>query len=313
MYNNETLDEKLINAKYAKNPEISVVLATRNRPQKLVKSIESVLGQTYNDFELIVVDGSDNYDSKKIVESFASKDKRIKYLVDSGNGPSTARNIGLKKSSGEYINFHDDDTVMYPEKLETLISGFYGEAADLGVVYSSHLEISKNGKRIVPTIFKKDLAGYKRDIHKRLTKGCLVDSSSGLIKKECLDTCGKFDERIKTGEDWDLYLRIASKYKFKFIDTPLYTSYLGDNNLRFDMPKFKAGYKIIRKKTADYLKMKGTIPYVKYRLTTYYSTGALYRLYVAIKKNAAVRFIDHYLHSTADCNMDEQRNPGYKQ
>lgn len=309
MYNNETLDERLMNATYAKKPEISVVLATKDRPQKLVKSIESVLGQTYDNFELIVVDGSDNYDSKKVVESFASKDKRIRYVRDSGNGPSTARNIGLEKVSGAYINFHDDDTVMDPKKLETLISGFDSEDADVGVVYSSHLEVSKNGKRIVPTVFKKDPAGYKRDIHKTLTKGCLVDSSSGLIKKECLDSCGKFDERIKVGEDWDIYLRIARKYKFKFIDTPLYTSYLGDNNLRFDIPKFKAGYRIIREKTADYIKTKGPFPYIKYRLTAYYSAGAFYRLYVAIKRNPVVRAIDHYLHSTAEYHIDELQNP----
>ena len=282
----KTLEERLNIGKNRNEPTVSVILATKNRPKKLEKSIESVLGQTYRDFELIVVDGSDNDYSAKIVKTFASHDPRVKYMVDGGNGPAAARNIGLYGSGGRYINFHDDDIIMKPDKLDVLVDGFDGEKEDTGVVYSSHIEVSKRGTRTVPTALKKSYSTDAAYIHKKLTKGCVVDSSSAMIKRECFDKSGMFDEDLKTAEDWDMYLRIARNYKFKFIDRPLYTSYLGTDNLRFDMTKFKAANRIIREKTADYMKNRGTLQYLKYRLSTYYAAGAFYLLYVAVKGNA---------------------------
>ena len=265
-------------------PNLSVILATRNRPEQLKTSIESVLNQTYKDFELLVVDGSDNEDSHKLIEQYSKKDPRIKYLRDAGTGPAAARNLGLSRSNGAYITFQDDDIVMKPQKLKILLEGFEGENADTGVVYCSHIEVGPSGRtRQVPTIFRKDEPGYAKNLHKKLTKGCVVDSSAGLIKRECFEKTGDFDERLKTAEDWDMYLRIAQNYKFKFIDKPLYTSYLSKNSLRFDMNKYKAANKVIRKKTASYLKSVGITPYLRYRLSSYYFAGLGYRLYVALK------------------------------
>ncbi|MCL4398373.1 MAG: glycosyltransferase [Candidatus Parvarchaeota archaeon] len=264
-------------------PNLSVILATRNRPEQLKTSIESVLSQTYKDFELLVVDGSDNEDSRKIIEQYSEKDPRIRYLRDAGTGPAAARNLALAQANGAYITFQDDDIVMKPQKLQILLAGFEGENADTGVVYCSHIEVRPSGRtRQVPTIFRKDEQGYAKNLHKRLTKGCVVDSSAGLIKRECFEKVGGFDDKLKTAEDWDMYLRIAQKYKFKFIDEPAYTSYLSKNSLRFDMDKFKAANKVIRKKTASYLKDVGLIPYLGYRLSSYYSAGLGYRLFVAL-------------------------------
>ncbi len=267
-----------------KKPNLSVILATRNRPEKLKTSIESVLNQTYKDFELLIVDGSDNDDSHKLIEQYSKKDPRITYLRDKGNGPAIARNLALSQSKGDYVTFHDDDTVMKPQKLQTLLAGFDGEKQDTGVVYCSHIEVRPSGQtRQVPTVFRKEESGYAKNLYKKLTTGCVVDSSAGLIKRECLEKAGGFDERLKTAEDWDIYLRIAQEYNFKFIDEPLYTSYLSKTSLRFDMGKFKSAYKIIRGKTASYLKNEGMIPYLKYRLSSYYLAGLGYRAYVALK------------------------------
>jgi len=270
-----------------RKPTLSVILATRNRPEQLKNSVESVLIQTYKDFELIVVDGSDNEDSYKVMKEYLERDPRIKYLRDAGTGPSAARNLGLSESNGRYINFQDDDIIAKPQKLQTLLAGFKGENADTGVVYCSHIEVKLSGsKRQVPTALKRDKPGYARNLHKKLTKGCIVDSSAGLIKRECFDKIGGFDERLKTAEDWDIYLRIAQEYKFKFIEEPLYVSYLNKDSLRFDMNKHKAAYKVIREKTADYIKSLGVLPYLKYRLSSYYLAGSGYRLYARLTRQA---------------------------
>ncbi len=268
-------------------PSLSVILATKDRPGMLRKSIESVLDQTYTDFELLIVDGSKDNRSHDVVDDFMRSDARVVYMRDNSEGPSAARNIALNRARGDYVNFHDDDTLMYPEKLSMLLSGFDGEDDSTGVVYSSHLEISDNGRRrIVPGRLNKDRAPYARYLHNKLRKGCVVDSSSALIKRKCLERVGGFDEDIKAAEDWDLYLRIACDYKFKFVDRPLYTSYLREDNLRFDMKKNKAAEKIVREKTADYLKSVGSVEYLKYRLFSYYLSGFAYRLYVRVKGKA---------------------------
>lgn len=212
---NNLSDKNNISAKVTdKNTNLSVILATRNRPEKLKTSIESVLNQTYKDFELLIVDGSDNEDSHKLIEQYSKRDPRIRYLRDAGTGPATARNLALLQSNGDYITFHDDDTVMKPQKLQKLLAGFEKEDENTGVVYCSRIEIRPHGQtRQVPTIFRKEKTSYATDLYKKLTTGCVVDSSAGLIKRECFEKIGLFDERLKTAEDWGIYLRMAQKYK----------------------------------------------------------------------------------------------------
>ena len=265
------------------SPLLSVILATKNRPEKLKNSIESVLNQTFDDFELLVVDGSKDERSYSIIKEYCEKDKRVHYFRDKGESPAAARNIGLKESAGSYITFHDDDTVMFKDKLETLMNEFAGEE-DLGVVYCARIDVDLRGKQhYTPGRFRCEKQGYSKNVYRKIVTRGMVDSSSAIIKKECFEKVGGFDESLKSAEDWDIYLRIAEHYKFKFINKPLYISYLSTNSLRFDVGKYEVSYKIIRDKIASHLKRTDKLFYLIYRPTLYYFSESVYKAYTTLR------------------------------
>ncbi len=242
-----------------------------------------MLNQTFDDFELLVVDGSKDERSYGIIKEYCEKDKRVHYFRDKGESPAAARNIGLKASAGPYITFHDDDTVMFKDKLETLMDEFAGEE-DLGVVYCARIDVDLREKQhYIPGRFRRDKEGHPKNIYKKILIDGMVDSSSAIIKRECFEKVGNFDERLKSVEDWDMYLRIAERYKFKFIDKPLYISYLSPDSLRFDIDKYKASYRIIRDKIVDYLKNADKAFYLVYRPTLYYLSEPIYKAYAAMR------------------------------
>jgi len=120
-------------------PLVSVIIPTYNRDELLRRAMESVLNQTFDDFELIVVDGAKSDETKGLVKSFG--DKRLRYVPQKGKGIANARNIGIKKARGEFIAFLDDDDIWKPEKLERQIQGFKELPESYGVIYTAFIRI----------------------------------------------------------------------------------------------------------------------------------------------------------------------------
>ncbi len=199
------------------NVEVSVIIPTYNRAELLKRSIQSVLNQTYQNFELIIVDDCSDDNTREIVKSF--KDPKIRYYKHSKNkGPAAARNKGIKHAKGKYIAFQDSDDEWLPEKLEIQIDCFKNSEKEIGVVYCR--AIKKNGKKTdnfpSPKISKAD--GY---IYPYICRGNFILMPSAVIKKECLTDTGGFDELFTHMEDWELLIRISKKYNIRFIDVPL--------------------------------------------------------------------------------------------
>ncbi len=120
-----------------KSPKTSVVIPTYNRAKLLPHSIESVLSQTFQDFELIIVDDGSIDKTEKVVKKFQKKDKRIFYYFQENKGPATTRNVGIKKAKGEYIAFLDSDDMWLSKKLEKQIRIFENSNNnELGCVFS---------------------------------------------------------------------------------------------------------------------------------------------------------------------------------
>ncbi len=129
---------------------ISVVIPTYNRPELLNNSINSVLSQTYRDFELIVIDDCSSDNTPDVLEGF--RDERLRVIRNSSNkGIAAVRNISVSNSQGKYIAFLDDDDEWLPDKLEKQLKIMEDGPDNLGCVYSGCLTTGPDGNEVVST------------------------------------------------------------------------------------------------------------------------------------------------------------------
>jgi len=219
-----------------KKPTVSVVIATYNRAQWLKKSIQSILNQTYQDFELIVVDDHSTDETPQVVKSF--KDKRIKYFRQKktfpikSQGAAAARNIGIKKARGDLIAFNDDDDFWRKQKLEKQIKAFEKADKKTGVVYSRIKRISDKERKLIPT--EKEVV-REGNVHRDLfLENWIVALPAALVKKECFRKAGLFDEDFPRYQDWELWLRISRDYHFQYLPQVLVDSYMLGKGIRSD-------------------------------------------------------------------------------
>jgi glycosyltransferase involved in cell wall biosynthesis len=209
-------------------PKVSVTIPVFNASQFISQAIESVLNQTYSDYELIVVDDGSTDDTASIVMKYG---ERLRYIYQKNQGLSSARNTGIEKAEGEYLAFLDADDYWDKEKLKHQVA-VLNNSPDTGVVYTALRVVDKDGHLIEA---RRCLA--KGHIFSNLlTENCVVGScSSSLIRRKCFEKVGTFDETLSASEDWDLWLRIASHYSFDFVDLPLTFYRLHAGNMHKDL------------------------------------------------------------------------------
>lgn len=190
--------------------QISVIIPTYNRANLLKESISSVLKQTYQNFELIIVDDSSLNNTEKIVKGF--KDQRIVYLKHEKNrGVAASCNTGVKKAMGDYVFILNDDDLIVPWALEKLIKKIKQSVLEnLGGIYGWSWWIDNKGKTLRIINLKK--RGYIFDMI--LKKQVFTNL---LIKKEVFEKAGLYNESLLSNEDFDFYLRMAKKYQFDFV------------------------------------------------------------------------------------------------
>jgi len=184
----------------------------------IAEAIDSVLNQTFKDFELIVVDNYSGDNTESIVKSYS--DNRIRYFKNRNKGlVSINRNYGIKKSCGEYIAFLDDDDLWLPEKLEKQVELLDSNNA-AGLVYSDSYIIDSNGDLREHTYFysRKPVAG---NVLNELLLNNPIPLLTTIVKRELLNKVGGFNPRYKIAQDYDLWLRMAEYCPIDFIEQPL--------------------------------------------------------------------------------------------
>ena len=192
-------------------PLVSVILPTYNRARLVSRSINSVLKQTYNNFELIIIDDGSTDNTKQIINSF--NDNRIVYLKHNHNKhASAARNTGIAKSKGELIAFLDDDDQWLPKKLEKQISIIQKLPPKVGLIYC-WMDYYNNEKLIHKHRPKLQGSVFPMVLDQQRIGGC----PTLLIRKEILINMGGFDITIRRGNDGDLIRRICKKYDVDFV------------------------------------------------------------------------------------------------
>lgn len=190
-----------------KRPKVSVIIPTYNRAGLVGHTIQSVREQTFEGWELIVVDDASEDNTRDVVCSIGnSKVKYIRHEVNRGG--SAARNTGIENANGRYILMIDDDDIIKKNHLRTLVNGAKKMGKNWGVFYTGFiLDRGFKENRIYPK-----WKGYIKE--KLLTEGSIGTTAVALIEKETLRRAGGFDENLPRHQDWDLYIRLAKKTKF---------------------------------------------------------------------------------------------------
>lgn len=203
-------------------PAVSVVLPTFNRARQLPRAVESVLAQTFRDFELIVVDDGSVDDTPGVMAGYA--DPRVRYVrYEPNQGANHARNVGIREARAPFIAFQDSDDDWFPEKLEKNMAAFADAEPDIGVVYSGYWKyVDADGNRVfIPLPWVKRRDGW---IHEELLRNNFVTTQAAVVRRECFDRSGFWLEGLPGKQEWELFLRISSDYRFRYIDEPLLNS-----------------------------------------------------------------------------------------
>lgn len=230
------------------SPKVSIILPTYNRAYLIGRAIQSILNQTYQDFEIIIIDDGSKDDTEKIIRGFKEKDNRIKYIsFDANKGAAAARNAGIKMSKGEYITFQDSDDEWVIDKLEKQMKVIETSSENI-VVYCGFWRIDGDEKIYIPDI---NILNREGNINKELLKGNFVDTPSILLPKKNLEKVGMFDENLSRLQDWDLAIRLSKYYNFKLIDEPLYISYVLSDSISANYEALIIAMQIILAKYQD--------------------------------------------------------------
>ena len=191
---------------------ISVVIPLYNKSPYILRTLESVLNQTYTDFEVVVVDDGSTDGGEKIVESFT--DPRIRLVRQANAGVSAARNAGIKAARGEWIAFQDADDQWVPEKLALQMEQIK-KKPDIQWISGGFIRV-RNGvtvcykERFKDKWFEAD--SIISDALVPLAQGYHICTITIMIKREILIDIGGFDENLTSGEDLDLWVRMAVRY-----------------------------------------------------------------------------------------------------
>jgi glycosyltransferase involved in cell wall biosynthesis len=189
-------------------PLISVIIPVHNGERTISATLDSVLQQTFPDFELIIINDSSTDKTLEIISQYT--DPRLSILTDSHQSAAVSRNQGLKQSHGEYIAFLDADDLWTPDKLDCQFQALK-EHPEAAVAYSWTDYIDEAGN----TLYSGSHLTLNGQIYPQLlVRNFLESGSNPLIQRQALMDVGGFDESLEGGQDWDLYLRLAAKYSF---------------------------------------------------------------------------------------------------
>jgi len=215
------------------HPLVSVVIPNYNYARFLPEALESVLGQTYPEVEILVVDDGSTDDSLVVLRRY---DGRIRMLSQRNGGVSRARNLGIRESRGALVAFLDPDDAWLPEKLTKQVALI--ESRGFGMVYSGLRFVGEDGAVRGQTT--DGLSGWVLKELALLEKpGVPASGSSAVIRRECFDVLGLFDPALSTSADWDLWRRIAGRYEIGMVREPLVSYRLHGASMHRDVELFE--------------------------------------------------------------------------
>ena len=202
--------------------DISVIIPTYNRRNTLPRAVESVLNQIYKPIEIIVVDDGSTDGAKEMCSEMYPL---VRYIYQANSGVSSARNTGINSASGDWIALLDSDDEWLPDKLDRQVK-LLQDNAEIRFCHTNEIWI-RNNVRINQ---KKKHQKYGGNIFNKCLDICRISPSSSLFHTSVIKDVGLFDESLDVCEDYDLWLRITSKYPILFLDQPLIKKFGGHSD-----------------------------------------------------------------------------------
>ncbi len=190
-------------------PMFSIVMPVYNHAAYVGEAIESVLAQTWTDWELHVVDDGSTDGSGRIVADWAAKDRRIHAVTQANAGPAAARNNGARRTRGPWLAYLDSDDIYYPDALAHY-ADFIARCPEATFIYGYRHRLTANGAKVeLPGEFQDHITGTNELFGRMYLSHLCV-----CYRRELLATAGGYDERLRSVEDYDLYLRMSMHTKF---------------------------------------------------------------------------------------------------
>ncbi|MCH9813638.1 MAG: glycosyltransferase family 2 protein [Epsilonproteobacteria bacterium] len=201
---------------------ISVIIPVYNREALIARAIDSVLSQTFLADEIIVVDDGSTDATAKVLERYRDK---VKIITQENRGVSSARNAGIKASSGSWITLLDSDDIWHPEKLA--LQKDYHEREPVCLISHTAEKWMRHNKEIKQKKAHQKPSGW---CFEENLDFCKIAPSTIMIAREVFEEVGYFDEALEVCEDYDLWLRMLRRYPLGFVEEVLTTKYAGHEN-----------------------------------------------------------------------------------
>lgn len=214
--------------------KVSVIIPAYNAMSYLPQTVESVLKQSFTDFEVIIVNDGSSDGIEQWVDTIT--DNRVRLISQKNQGTATARNTGIADAKGAYIAFLDSDDLWEVSNLEKQVYCLDNNP-DVGLVYVWVKSIDAEGNDL-GQIHGNNSCGYVWE--KMLQENIIRSGSASMVRRDCFEKSGVFDQNIKLSEDWEMWIRIAKNYSFAVIKEPLVSYRFHANN------KSKSRIKIVK-------------------------------------------------------------------
>jgi glycosyltransferase involved in cell wall biosynthesis len=251
---------------HCNSPLVSVVIPAHNAGVFINKTLNAVISQTYRNLEVLVVDDGSTDDTSRIVESFVKRDHRIILVQQQQSGVAGARNVGIRRSSGEFIAPLDADDVWHPRNIEKQVLCLLDGGPLVGLIYGWSVVIDEDG------IFTGDFIASNIEgnvFQTLLARNFLGNASASLIRRTCFNKVGLYDCKFFRGnaqgcEDWDMYLRIAQQYEFRVVPEFLVGYRRVQNSMSHNYERMEKSHSILM---SDIDSVCARIPDIFFRLS----------------------------------------------
>jgi glycosyltransferase involved in cell wall biosynthesis len=220
-------------------PAVSVVLATYNYGRYLAGALDSALGQTFDDLEIIVIDDGSTDETQQVIKPYLTN-PRVRYFTSDHCGQPAAKNTGIRLTRAPLIAFLDADDLWLPTKLAKQVA-LFDDNPNLGVVYSRRLLMDEQGR----SLHFMQPALPRGNVLDAMFRHNFICFSSAVVRRTVLEEVGIFDTQLALAIDYDLWLRIAQRYPFDYVDEPLV--------------KYRTGHASLSRRTEERLKTAARI------------------------------------------------------
>jgi glycosyltransferase involved in cell wall biosynthesis len=214
---------------------ISIIIPTYNREKYLQEAVNSVINQSYKNFELIIVDDGSTDNTKLIIENYLS-DSRIRYIYQQNKGISAARNAGIMNASGKYLMFLDDDDYYMPHAIEKLLAFIKKQPENVKMVYGEIILLKNNQKSYT----KIDKLRSKPGLFLMFLPGCRITTPGQVIvETQVVKDVGTFDESYLRSNDYELWTKIILKYDIAKLEVPVMYYRIHEGQVTKDIGKIR--------------------------------------------------------------------------